>query len=651
MKPAILFALALPLFGADALPSWIRETLQQTLPSYPPKVTRVVMLQEEHLTVAPDGRRVIRERGALRLLQKDRSAVQAMRAYNTKSGRIRDFQGWFVGPDGRTSHLNTKDHVLDVALSQRFTYDEARMKVMEFPRDALPDSVFAWEIIEEEKTIFSQYSYAFQSNDPVLISRFALTAPPGWEVRGTMMNAADLKPQVSGATTTWELLNLPWIPDEEYRPDTHALAPRLGLSYFPDSSAHSDLKPLSSWQAVSLWLSSLVDPQSEVSLPIREKAAILSTAAKTPVERMQAIAEFAQQTNYVSVQMNLTRAGGYIPNKADAVLARNYGDCKDKANLMRALLKAQGIDSFLTVLYSGDRDYVQSAWPSPFQFNHAILAIRIPADIRFPAMVDHAKLGRLLFFDPTDPVTPFGDLPEDLQGSKVLVLAGGSGELLQLPLLPPERNHVASTVTGQLALSGGLQATLVRSYSGQAAAAIRANFNNDEKNIKRMFERSFSQRLGAVSVNSIAVHPKAGKTEIEATVDITVNQFAQVMQERIVIVAPGSIVPRSDYLLAEESRTLPLKLQGRSSRNVVRLQIPAGFQADEIPSPLAVEREYGHYAASWTVDKGEIVFEQTVLFKDLTVPAADYRKVKSFFDEFAGAQDSAVVLIRTASPN
>jgi transglutaminase-like putative cysteine protease len=47
------------------------------------------------------------------------------------------------------------------------------------------------------------------------------------------------------------------------------------------------------------------------------------------------------------------------------VLARNYGDCKDKAALMRALLKAAGIDSYAVIIYSGDRHFVRPEWPGP----------------------------------------------------------------------------------------------------------------------------------------------------------------------------------------------------------------------------------------------------------------------------------------------
>ena len=169
---------------------------------------------------------------------------------------------------------------------------------------------------------------------------------------------------------------------------------------------------LNNWASVSRWLSQLVDSAAEATDPVRTKAAQLTANATTELEKIRAIGSFVQQTNYVDVQLNLTKGGGYTPRRADETLAKNYGDCKDKATLMRALLKAAGIESYLTTIYSGDRNFVRPEWASPLQFNHAIIAIRVPETVALPTVFEAPGLGRLLMFDPTDSITPVGDLPE-----------------------------------------------------------------------------------------------------------------------------------------------------------------------------------------------------------------------------------------------
>ena len=242
--------------------------------------------------------------------------------------------------------------------------------------------------------------------DPVLISRFILNMPAGWEARGTVFNHEKLDPQVPGASYTWELHNLPWIEHEDYSPSLSALAPRLVVSYFPPPGNPGGLQGLKDWTAVSTWLSPLVDPPAAVTDAVRAKAQQLTANAPGELDKIRAIAAFAQQTNYVEVSLNVTRGGGYTPRAASESLARNYGDCKDKATLMRALLKAVGIDAYLTTISADDRTYVRPEWASPYQFNHAIIAVKVSDGVKLPTVIPDSPLGRLLDFRPHGPHHP-----------------------------------------------------------------------------------------------------------------------------------------------------------------------------------------------------------------------------------------------------
>ncbi|HYZ86220.1 MAG TPA: DUF3857 domain-containing protein, partial [Bryobacteraceae bacterium] len=496
MRLAALLLCIASLQAAEALPDWLAEAVAQKAPSYPSKVRAVVLWKEEHVTVSPDGKRVMRERGALRFLDNGSKSTRAFRTYNTKSGRIRDFEGWLVGPDAQVTKLGTKGSVQDVDLASNYSYTESRAKVMECPRNIAKGSVFAWEIVEEERSVFTQYLYSFQDDEPVLRSRFVLTTPPGWEVRGTLMNSTDkLEPQQSGTTFTWEMRDLAWLPDEDYRPNTHAIAPWLGVTYYPSGDAPAALKPLATWTAVSEWLSGFMDPAAEPTAVIRTKASELAPSSASFLDKLSAVASLAQKTSYISVQLNVTRGGGYTPHRAEEILTRNYGDCKDKATLMRALLKAHGIDSYLVGVFSGDRDFVRRDWPSPMQFNHAILAVRVPDGVDSQAILSHPKLGRLWIFDPTDPYTPLGQLPLEQQGSFALVVAGAQGDLVKLPMMGPEQNHIETEITGSIQPGASLKTRLVQTYSGDPASRLRSVLS-DDKALRNVFERVLAQRLG-----------------------------------------------------------------------------------------------------------------------------------------------------------
>jgi Domain of Unknown Function with PDB structure (DUF3857)/Transglutaminase-like superfamily len=627
------------------VPDWVKQAAAKTVPSYPAKVTAVVLFQEEAVTVEADGRRVMRERGAIKVLQPGDHDIEAYRTYNTKNGRIRDFQGWLLPPDGKPIPY-AKNRILDVALSRDYVYDEARAKVLECG-SARPGSIFAWEVTEEEKSVFTQDAYRFQQQNPVLTSRFVITLPPAWEARGMVFNREKEEPQVSGSTYTWELRDLPWIEREDYSPNLDALAPRLAVSYFPPQDNRAGLQGLKDWSAVSAWMSALVDPSAAVTDRVRAKAAELTAHASTELEKIRAIAAFTQQTNYVEVALNITRGGGYTPNRSDDTLARNYGDCKDKATLMRSLLKAVGIDSYLVTITADDRTYVRPEWASPMQFNHAIVAVRVSEAVKLPTVLGDTPLGRLLIFDPTDRVTPLGDLPEDEQGSHALVIAGARGALLTMPLLPANASRIESAVTAAMNADGSLEAKIERQYFGQSGVSLRRiEILRGNEELKKRFERGLSRRLGGTTLNRVSSegHPDGNRVSVD--LDLTVRRFGENMRGNLFLVRPGLLTTGGDYSFSSKPRSSPVKLESDLRQNSIHIKLPPGFKLDELPEQSKIESPYGTLEATWAVRDGEIVMNETLEIRETVVPASDYARVRAFFDSVAGAQGAPVVLVK-----
>jgi transglutaminase-like putative cysteine protease len=627
--------------AADDVPQWVRQAAAVAVPTYPAKVSSVVLFQEEAVTVDVDGRRVMRERGAVRILAGSEK-LEAYRTYNTRSGRIRDFQGWMIPPTGK-SLTYPKNRVIDVAISEN--WEEERAKLLEAGSN-VPGSVFAWEVTEEEKTIFTQYPYRFQGRAPVLVSRLNLTLPAGWEVRGTFLNHANLEPQVSGSTYTWELRDLPWIEKEEYSPALASLVPHLMVSYFPSADNRAGLQGLKDWASVSTWLSRMAEPPAEATAAIQAKAAQLTANAGGELEKMRAIARFTQSITYVSIDMNVTRGGGYTPHRAEDTLTHNYGDCKDKATLMRALLKASGIESYPLVIYSSDRTFVRPEWASPMQFNHAIVAIRVSGAISLPTVLPETPFGPLLIFDPTDPITQVGDLPWDEQGSRALLVAPEHGTLLTMPKLPASANRVESSVEAVMDAAGHIDATVRREYHGQSGVGLREIEKLDgNAQLKKAFERGLSRRLTGLALKRVetVVTPD---DNLAVTLSLSSDRFGQIMQGRLFVVRPGLLNSGGDYGFPANQRSAPIQLRPDLRHDTIRIKLPPGFKLDELPGAATIESPYGRLEANWVVHEDEIVMEQTLEIRDTVAPASAYRQVREFFDKLSGAESAPVILLK-----
>ena len=536
--------------------------------------------------------------------------------------------------------------MIDVALSRDYVYDEARARVLECGA-AAPGSVFAWEVTEEEKSVFTQAGFSFQQQSPVLISRYILNLPPAWEARGIVFNHEKLEPQVSSGAYTWELRNLPWIEREDYSPSFSALAPRLVVSFFPPADNRGSLQGLKDWTAVSNWLAPMVDPPAAVTDTVRAKASQLTANAPAELDKIRAIAAFSQQVNYVEVSLNVSRGGGITPKTASDSLARNYGDCKDKATLMRALLKAVGIDSYLVTISADDRTFVRQEWASPEQFNHAIIAVKVSDAITFPTVIADSSLGRLLIFDPTDSITPVGSLPTEEQGSYALVIAANGGALLKMPLLAASANRIDAAVEATMNANGGLSARLQRQYFGQSGIPLRAvDKLRGHEELQKRFERGFTRRLGGVTIKSVAIEGAADENRLAVDVDLTAERFGQMMQDRLLIVRPGTLSSGGEYFFTSRKRSSPVKLEADLRHDSIKVKLPDGFKLDELPDAAKVESAYGSIQATWAVRDGEIVMEQTLEIRDMVAPASDFAQVRDFFDKVAGVESAPVVLIR-----
>src|SRR5947208_5395185 len=146
---------------------------------------------------------------------------------------------------------------------------------------------------------------------------------------------------------------------------------------------------------------------------------------------------------------------------------------------MRAMLKVVGINAFPVSIYSGDPDYVRPEWPSPQQFNHCIVAVKVSDETRGSTIIQHARLGRLLIFDPTAEETPVGDLPSYLQGSLALIDSKECDALVKMPVSAPESNLLDRQVDATIDIAGSLSATIREDANGHWASSYRREFKSE----------------------------------------------------------------------------------------------------------------------------------------------------------------------------
>jgi hypothetical protein len=633
----------------DDAPSWLQQAAILKVPEYEKDVPAVILQNQKHVTVSQDGRVTTVTTFAVRILvHEGRDYAFARQFYESDAGKVREMQAWLIRPSGPVKRYG-KDEIIDAIEDSNDVYNESRYKMIDATKDADTGAVFGYQTTTEERSIFSQDIFGFQSfRLPTLAASYTLSLPQGWHATGVAFNHESIEPTVSLSNYTWEIRDIPPILSEPGSPRVMSLAPRLAVSYFPAGDTKSiPLQTYANWTEVSRWLTGLHDPQWAPDTAITEKAKQLTAGAKTELEKIRAIGRYVQSIRYISIQIGVSRGGGMRPHTAAEVFAKSYGDCKDKANLMRAMLKVLDIPAYPVVIYSGDPTYVREEWASPYQFNHCIIAVKVSDETQVATVVTHPKLGRLLIFDATDDDTPVGDLPEHEQGSFALVLAGDAGTLLRMPVTPPEANGLERKIEATLGADGSLTASIRENALGSWASGYRSEFRHVSRpNYVKMIEGWISSGATAAKISNVEPKDSSVDGHFDLNIDFSAEDYGQLMQNRLLVFKPA-IVSRSDSLeLTEAKRKYPVVLKSHAFSETLRMKLPTGFDIDELPDAVNLDTAFGSYKTNYEVKNGELIFTRTLSQRAATIPSDQYQLVRSFYEKIRAAEQAPVVLAK-----
>jgi hypothetical protein len=630
------------------VPSWVQEVSSRNLPAYNGKVPAAVLLEEQRVSVDGLGLVTTKERKAIKIFTHEgKREAEATVAYSRGGRRVKSLRAWLIAPNGFVKTFE-KNSIADMgAFEQMELYNDIRFEQIKAENPEL-GAVFAYEVEVEERTLFAQDEYAFQGRLPAVESRYVLTVPGGWSVKSALFNHSPLEPVVDGTTYTWKLSDLPFHEREAHSPSVYGMVPRLAVDFLPPPNAPNVTSTcFRSWTDVSRWHTNLSAGQDEVTPDLTAKSRELTANAKTEYDRIQAISRYVQKIKYVAIEMDLAHGGGYKPHAASLVLRKQYGDCKDKANLMRSLLKAAGLESYLVAIYSGDRNYVRQEWPSPSQFNHMIIAVRVSDGITAPTVIQVPSLGRVLIFDPTSETTPLGDLPWYEQDSFAALMAGDKGTILKMPLTKPEANSTDIDITAELTNSGALKALCRFAESGQSADKGRAQkLYQSPDEYRRSVEGFFSQRIKGATISQLNSDDQFNENRFLLSVELGSSLYGQLMQRRLLVFNPGIIEPAHPLFPVNETRAEPIVLRAEAYRKHVRIKLPDGFTIDEVPTPVRQQSPWGQFSLTFEQKPGELVVEEELKTEAVTLPSGQYREVKKFFDHFSGADQQQAVLVK-----
>ncbi|MEM8513259.1 transglutaminase-like putative cysteine protease [Massilia sp. MP_M2] len=314
-----------------------------------------------------------------------------------------------------------------------------------------------------------------------------------------------------------------------------------------------------------------------------------------PRARAIALSDWVRRNvRYVGVHLG---PGGVVPHAAATVLANRYGDAKDHATLLVALLASAGIDSTVALVNNGNA-YRLPAAPTLGVLNHAIVYV--------PSLQ--------LYLDSTADSVAGGFLPAALLGKPAVLTH--SGEFAMLPFF--QQAHSRTLTQFAIQPDGSSRFTITRTSSGALAEPYRRVPDGDVAIPLRSPSNGFTQLPGPARL--------ATTYDLRGGLGDAVFVFAQEPERRQDFVCPA--------IDAEDEVRFHLPTRSRV------LALPRAVHVDD--ANFAYRSRYARRGALVTVQR-RLKFRHTAA----TCTPDDYRRMRPALERMLRDLRSQVVFRRS----
>jgi transglutaminase-like putative cysteine protease len=556
--------------------------------------------------------------------------------YDPAFESLASFSARTVDPNGKERSFTASNGIDAPVLAGYELYSDDRVLTLELaPRrpGTVVEYRYRTRYHDSRMATFAQH---FEGRHPERRVRLTVIAPTGWEVESAA--SRDHQPLAfaptvthSGALTTsvWEQHEMAGQRPESFAPsrDQTSMMVAVRLAHWVERG--TPMNAPANLRALSAWMYELTRPPSTPSGAADLARELVQSLPDEPAAKARRLYAWVRDhISYCAIEIGL---GGWQPHAAGDVFRHRYGDCKDKANLLREMFGAVGGSSDAVMLYAHD------GMPQPLDLlqhkaNHVILRVHLP--------------GGDLLADPTSPTTPFGALPVSDQEADYLPLTADGADLARAPASSADDNR------RQLDLEltprdGELFGSLHASVTGHFADLLRAQLlqvrHDDEL-------KPISETLGLHPARLTVWHVDgAPPPEMPAPVGIkgVVRLPHAWPAAGIRLLSPAGLLGSRVPSLPAVPRETELVLTCRQRLiDRARVALDDGYEV-ALPPATIIDRPFGHYELRWTRTDGKLAVERTVVLSEHVFPASQYAAVKGFFDEILAADTHAITIRRS----
>ena len=400
--------------------------------------------------------------------------------------------------------------------------------------------------------------------------------------------------------------NVPRIKSEPAMPGFAEVAPYLHVSTYR------------TWGEVGRWYWNLVADQMQDDGTLAAAARRVTAGLATVADKVKAIHRLVvENTRYVGLEFGIH---GYKPYKATQVLERGFGDCKDKATLLLALLRTQGIDGELVLLRTRRLGRIDDAPASLAVYNHAIAYL--------PALD--------LYVDGTAEFSGLGELPSEDQDAMALRVSARGATLVHTPTLPAAGNLAVRTWRVALAADGSAQVDEDLVITGQAAHEWRNHYQTPGERRERYAKVWNGRHAGAV-LEAVEMEVGDLNRPVSVRARVQVPEFGGPRPDgeaQLPLSSREADFTSTYARLGQRHWPLVLGYPWRHQEKLV-FRLPAGARLVRVPAPRKLASRFGEFSLLSETARGglEVTLKSLLAVEVSRIEPADYPAFRSFLHD------------------
>jgi hypothetical protein len=334
-----------------------------------------------------------------------------------------------------------------------------------------------------------------------------------------------------------------------------------------------------------------------------------------------------EKVRYISIHIGI---GGWRPMLASDVDKLSYGDCKALTNYTKTLLDAVGIPSYYTILYSSEREMDFDKDFSRLQGNHAILGIPDGDDITWLECTSQKK--------------PYGFIGSSNDDRDVLIVTPEGGKIVHTKIYPHHESLQESEIQIRIKNNGSASANFISASTGLQYGNKYWIDDLDNDEIIEHYKDRWD------NINGFTIEK----------INLENNRDSIIFTEELIVEIPNYCSKiGNDFLCAinvfNKSSYVPPRMKERKNElylytefediDHLTLEIPSGYQLDELPKNKSIENEFGTYIVTFEkLSENTLAYKRIMIFKKGTHPKEKYNDYRAFRRSIAKFDKTKIVL-------